>query len=292
MPESQERFATFDGLRLFERSWLPSGEVAAVLVVVHGFTEHSGRYASLAGELNRWGCAVYALDLRGHGQSEGPRVFVRSFDEYLADVELYLDRVRARQPDKPLFLFGFSMGGTIVARLAVLGRAEVRGLILCGPALAVGPRVFPLLRRLASLMSAIFPKLRLVRLGCAMISRDPRVVAEFRADPLVFHGRFPVRTGAELLWAMQQIQKEMQSVSLPFLILHGGGDVAADPQGSRELYARAASTDKTFELYDGLYHDLLHEPEQEQVRGRLIAWLRQRVQATTGADEPRFPAAS
>ncbi len=277
MPESQQRFTTFDGLRLFARCWLPPGEVSGVLVVVHGFTEHGGRYASLAEQLNRFGFAVYALDLRGHGQSDGPRVFVRSFDEYLADVELYLDRVRAQQPGKPLFLFGSSMGGTIAVWLAILGRAEVRGLVLCAPALAVGPRVFPWLRRLASFASAILPRLRLVRLGCAMISRDPQVVADFRNDPWVFHGRFPVRTGAELLRAMRQVQEKMENVSLPFLLLHGGGDVVADPQGSRDLVARAASADKTLKFYDGLYHDLLDEPEKEQVRGDLMAWLRERV---------------
>jgi len=277
MPESENRFAAFDGLELYQRCWLPPGEPSGVVVLVHGFTDHSGRYASIAGQLNRLGYAVYAMDLRGHGRSAGDRAFVRSFDEYLADVELYLDRVRAQQPGKPLFLFGYSMGGAIVALLAIFGRAEVGGLILCAPALAAGQQVFPWLRHLAPLCSLLFPRLRLVRLGTSVLSRDPQTVADFNKDPLVFHGRFPVRTGAEMLRAMEQIRREMEKVTLPLLILHGTGDAAADPQGSRDLHARAASTDKTLRLYDGLYHDLLNEPEKEQVRGDLFAWLRERT---------------
>jgi len=279
MAESHQCFTTFDGLRLFERRWLPANEALAALVVIHGFTEHGGRYAAVAEAWTRSGFAVYAPDLRGHGRSDGPRVFVRSFDEYLTDVELYLDRVRGEQPGKPLFLLGFSMGGTIVARLAALGRAQVRGVVLCAPALVVDSHIFPLLRRLAPLASAIIPRVRLVRLGSTMISRDPQVVADFRNDPLVFHGRFPTRTGAELLRVTAEMQGKMQCVCVPLLVLHGTADAVTDPQGSRDLVARAASADKTLKIYDGCYHDLLNEPEKERIRGDLLAWLQERARS-------------
>jgi len=273
MPHEEDRFETRDGLRLFENRWLPEGDPVGVVIVVHGIIEHGGRYADVAAELNRHGYAVYAMDLRGHGRSEGERVSIRSFDEHLADLEVFLDRVRAREPRRPLFLLGHSMGGAVVALLALTRRPAVRGLILSAPAIKVGRGVAPILRRVAAFVSLVFPGLRLVQMGFRMLSRDPEVVAQFKNDPLVFHGRFPVRTGAEILRAAGRIRDRMEAIDLPLLILHGTRDIVTDPEGSRELHARARSTDKTLKLYEGLYHDLLREPEKEQITADLIEWL-------------------
>ena len=136
MPHEEGRFSGYDGLTLCENRWLPEGDAAAVVVVVHGFLEHSGRHADVAAELNRHGYAVYAVDLRGHGKSEGDPVFVKSFLEHLRDVELFLAHVRAREPDRPVFLVGFSMGGTIAASLAARGLAS--GAVLLTPAAPAG----------------------------------------------------------------------------------------------------------------------------------------------------------
>jgi alpha-beta hydrolase superfamily lysophospholipase len=198
---------------------------------------------------------------------------VRAFDDYLDDVDVLLDRVIARQPGKPLFLLGHSMGGAIVALLGILRPPKVRGLILSAPAVQIGGGVFPVLRRLASFASKVWPSLRLVRMGCRFISRDPAIVQAFRNDPLVFHGRFPVRTGAEILRAAKRIQTDANRLTLPLLVLHGTGDFATDPQGSRLLVARAGSSDKTLRLYTGLYHEVFSEPEREQVVADLLAWL-------------------
>lgn len=273
MPYEEDRFETHDGLWLNENRWLPEGDPAAVVVVVHGFIEHSGRYAELAQRFNQEGYAVYAMDIRGHGKSEGERVFIRSFDDLLADLERFLDRVGAHEANKPMFLFGHSMGGTVVALLAAMRPPDVRGLVLSAPACRIGNRVFPLLRRLAGFFSRVLPKLRLVPMSVKSLSRDREVVDQFHRDPLVFHGRFPVRTGAEILHAADRVEGQMEAIRLPFLVLHGTGDAVADPEGSRLLYQRAGSTDKTLKLYDGLYHDLFHEPEKEQLTADVIEWL-------------------
>jgi len=273
MTHREERFDSADGLSLYQRIWLPRGDAVAVVVVLHGVIEHSGRYAALAEDLNRHGYAVYAMDLRGHGRSGGPPVLVRSFDQYLDDLQLLLGRVAAREPGKPLFVFGHSMGGLIATLLAATRTVEVNGLVLSAAALRVAPGVFPVLRHLAALVARVWPTLRLVRVDGARISRDPEVLEQFRGDPLVFHGRFPTCTGAEIFRAARQIQANMEAVRLPLLILHGTGDLITDPEGSRELYRRAASTDKTLRLYAGLYHDLVGEPEKDQVKADLFEWL-------------------
>jgi alpha-beta hydrolase superfamily lysophospholipase len=277
MPHEEDYFEARDGLRLHENRWLPGDDPVAVVAVVHGFIEHSGRYAEVAAELNGHGYAVYAMDLRGHGKSAGPGLFVRSFDDYLGDVELFLSRVREWEPDKPRFLFGHSMGGTIAALLAATRPLDVRGLLLSAPACQVGGGVFPLLRHLAGFVSRVWPGLRAVRFDFRRVSRDPEVVAGMRNDPLVFHGRFPARTGAEILQAASRLRSRMEAIELPFLLMHGTADLVTDVSGSRELHARARSTDKTLELYEGLYHDLLHEPEREQVTADLIEWLAARA---------------
>jgi alpha-beta hydrolase superfamily lysophospholipase len=273
MSHHEDRFTARDGLSLYEQSWLPAGEPVAAVVVVHGIHEHSGRYATLAGDLNRRGYAVYAMDLRGHGRSDGQRAMIRSFDACLDDLEVLLERVAARQPGRPLFLFGHSMGGAIVALLGIMRPPQVHGLILSAPAVQIAGSVFPVLRRLASFVSMVLPTLRLVRMGCRFISRDPAVVEAFRNDPLVFHGRFPVRTGAEILRAAKRIQTDARRLTLPLLVLHGTGDFVTDPKGSRLLVARAGSADKTLRLYTGLYHEVLSEPEREHVVADLVAWL-------------------
>jgi acylglycerol lipase len=273
MSHHEDRFTTRDGLSLYEQCWLPEREPVGVVVVVHGIHEHSGRYAKLAGDLNRHGYAVYAVDLRGHGRSDGDRALIRTFDDYLDDAEMLLARVAAAQPGKPLFLLGHSMGGSVAALLAILRPPNVRGMILSAPAVLVAGGIFPVLRRLASVVSVVWPTLRLVRLGCRFISRDPAVVEGFKNDPLVFHGRFPVRTGAEILRAAKRIQAGAKDLTLPLLILHGTGDFVTDPRGSRLLASRAGSADKTLRLYNGLYHEVFSEPERNQVVADLVAWL-------------------
>ncbi len=273
MSHHDDHFTTPTGLHLYEQWWLPEGEPRATVVIVHGLHEHSGRYQRLAADLNQHGYAVYTMDLRGHGRSAGDRALIHSFDDYLDDVELLLARVAKRQPDKPLFLFGHSMGGAIVAMLGVTRSPDVRGLILSAPSLMVAATVFPTLRRLASFVSFVWPNLRLVRLGCRFISRDPAVVEAFKNDPLVCHGRFPVRTGAEILRAADRLQTDAHRLTLPLLILHGTGDFVTDPKGSRTFIDRAGSTDKTLKLYAGLYHEIFSEPERELVLADLLAWL-------------------
>lgn len=262
-----------DGVRLWHRSWLPEGEPAARIVFLHGFTEHAGRYQHLAEALCRCDYAVDTIDLRGHGLSQGHRAWVRSFDLHLGDVERMLVEVRRRDPGRPTFLFGHSMGGTIITLLAIERRPAVDGLILSAPLLKMPNHLFRTLRYLAIFVSRLIPRLRVASLGSRYISRDPQVVAEFEADPLVFHGRFPVRTGAEILRGLGRVRRRMEDVDLPLLILHGTGDMVTDPEGSRQLHARARSQDKTLRLYEGLYHDLFHEPEKQKVLDDVLEWI-------------------
>ncbi len=266
----QGTFKGFNDLELYEQWWQPdSGEARAVLVIVHGLKDHSARYAEFADRLAQHGYAVHAFDLRGHGSSEGRRVFINSFDEYTADLDTEVKR--ARQEGKPLFVLGHSMGGAIATDWVLTRKPALAGLLLSGAALKVDISWFT--SGTTRFLGTVFPLLAIFSLDLDKFSRDPSVVAQCKVDPLVDPGNGPARTARELLGAISFIGDHMEEVEVPLLAMHGGADVITPPEGSRELVKRARSADKTLKIYDGLYHDLLHEPEKEQVMNDISGWL-------------------
>lgn len=272
-------FVTHDGLTLFTQWWTPEGEARAVVLLVHGYAEHSGRYDHVAEPFVDRGAAVYAYDQRGHGRSDGQRAYVDRFEQYLADLDQFRHRVEDRTPDVPVFLFGHSMGG-LVALLYVLNYdPDLRGLLLSAPAIEINPDLAPLLRPFAKLLGRLFPTLPTVRSPQDSISRDPAVVEDAQNDPLNYHGRTLARTGAELIRAGEEAQSRLEELTLPFLVIHGTADPLATPAWSERLYERAAADDKTLKLYDGLYHETFNEPEQDEVLRDLGTWLAERMPA-------------
>jgi len=273
---SESYFSGAGGVRLFEREWRPDGEARAGIVIVHGYAEHSGRYAHVAEALTARGYAVSALDLRGHGRSEGPRATVGSFGEYLADLRIFIDRVTAAAPGRPLFLLGHSMGGTIVALMCCVSPPPVDGVLLSGAGMvndAPG-----LLRRAIVALGRIAPGLPTVRLKAADVSRDPAVVRGYEEDPLVYRGRIRAGMAAAMFRALRRIESGMPDIALPLLIMHGTADALVSPDSSRALYERARSGDRTLRLYDGLYHEIMNEPERDEVLADIAAWLDARTE--------------
>jgi alpha-beta hydrolase superfamily lysophospholipase len=288
---TEGRFVATNGLSLFEQTWSPAGEPRAVLVLVHGLEDHSDRYAAFAEDAARAGIRVRAFDLRGHGDSEGDRVYVDSFEEYLADLGAFLQEVRPEAPDTPLFLFGHSMGGAIVALYTIRHHPPVRGVILSAPALERGEDVSSIEATFARMFGSITPTLALLSLDDQKFSRDPRVVSAMQQDPLVYHGAGPARTAAELLHAIDEIDEHMEQMTTPFLVMHGTADGLTNPAGSRALHARAAVADKTILLYPGAYHDLLHEPEHARVEADVLGWILARSSRAAAPPAPAPTAA-
>ena len=284
MRKSEGIFETTGGLRLFERSWLPDGEPKGVLCIVHGYAEHSGRYDYVGGWLAQRGYAVHALDLRGHGHSEGERVFVRSFNEYLDDVDAFLTLVRSRHAGAEPWLLGHSMGGAVVALSAVTRCPDVRGLLFSGAVIAAPEGTPRLATRILLLLGRFIPKLRLRKLAAATVSRDPEVVAWYDADPLNFRGKMPAGLIASMIRAGRVIEARMNTIDKPLLIMHGTEDVLVSPKGSEALYRRTASVDKTLKTYPGLFHEILNEPEKDQVLADIAGWLDARAMPSTSAE--------
>jgi acylglycerol lipase len=269
-------FAGAGDVQLFEQSWRPPGAPPrAVVVLVHGLLDHSSRYAAVATCLADHGFAVYAFDLRGHAHSAGPRVWVDRFDDYLADLDRFVERVRAREPGKPVFVFGHSMGGAIVTLWAVTRKPAVAGVTLSAAALQVGVSGLKVLG--TKVIAGLAPRAGVFSLDLRDFSRDPAVVKEALDDPWVYHHGAPARTARELLRAIRRIEAAEEDVTVPLLLMHGTADKVTPPAGSKALYERARTADKTLKLYDGLYHDLFHEPEKATVVRDWLDWLEKRA---------------
>ncbi len=262
---------------------MPSGRPRAAVLLIHGLIEHSGRHADTALELVRHGFSVHAMDLRGHGRSAGPRCDVRSFEQYLLDLDVFFARASPQVGDRPLFVLGNSMGGLLVTLWAILRGPPISGLVLSGPLLALADGLFPRLRHWVAVTAAVAPGLRVARIPFDWLVREPQAVDRLRSDPLMFHGCFTVRVAAEILRAMKKVSEQATALSVPLLILHGGQDRICSPAGSRALYANAGCTDRVFHLYEGFYHEVFDEPRRDRVLADLTAWLDRHVHSADTA---------
>lgn len=271
------------GLRIHHITWRPDSAVRGVVVLVHGLAEHSGRYAHVAAALLSQGVAVYALDLPGHGRSSGSRLAVRDFSAFTEAVSGLHQRARLEHPEAPLFLLGHSMGGLIVARYAIDQPQGIQGLIFSSPALQVSPHIAPWRVIMTRHLAKWAPGLGVSGLDLSAISRDAAVVQAYAHDPWVCHGKTSAGLAGCLLAALEGVAPDLSRLRLPFLVLQGSADRLVHSEGARMLMREASSRDKRLCWYEGLYHEVLNEPERAQVIGDVLDWLTPRLLAEQAA---------
>ncbi len=277
MRHEESSTTTPDGLTLYQQSWRGATTKAAV-VLVHGYAEHSGRYEHVAERFTRAGYAIHAVDLRGHGRSEGePRAYVRSIDEHTSDVERFVAAVRERETRLPLFLLGHSMGGAISARFLVDGERDLQGAILSAPAVRRAGILGRPVEALFLFIAGLVPRWHFPKLDNLKVSRDPETVRLYDADPLIYRGGMPLGTAATIVRSARYVDKNAGQIELPIFIGHGTDDALVNHLASERLHERVGSKDRTLKLYEGLYHEILNEPEREQVMQDMIDWLDERV---------------
>jgi alpha-beta hydrolase superfamily lysophospholipase len=266
-------FAGVRGLRIHHRSWLPSAPPRGIVVIAHGFAEHSGRYARVAERLVAEGVAVRAADHRGHGLSEGKRTSVVRFDDYVDDLTTVVTEARGEWPSLRLILLGHSMGGLIALRFAVCNDSLIDGLVVSAPAACPGD-VSRLKLAVGHALSRVAPNAAVLRLPLNKISRDPAVVDAYNSDPLVFRTPIRARLGAEMLATMDRVDAGLPAMRVPLLVMQGTSDGLVDPGCGPQVYRRAGSTDKTLKMYDGLWHEIFNEPERDHVLDDLATWVK------------------
>ena len=269
---TEGRLTGAGGLGLYWRAWLSDGDPKAVVAVSHGASEHLGRYAHVGERFAASAYAVYALDHRGHGRSEGRRAMIERADYVVEDLHRLIAMAAGRHPGLKLFLLGHSMGGAVALACAIRHQDELAGLILSSP-LASVEAASPATRALGKLLSVVAPGFGVYEVDSSAVSRDPEVVRDYDEDPLVHHGRLPARTVAEVTGMVGRFPEEVPALRLPLLVMHASEDGLTPVGGSRMVHERAASEDKTLAIEEGLYHEILNEPERERVMARMLEWL-------------------
>jgi alpha-beta hydrolase superfamily lysophospholipase len=268
------------GLQIYWQAWLPDGAMRALVVLAHGASEHSGRYAWTGEQLAARGYALYAIDHRGHGRSEGRRAVIDRMRNAVEDLHTLVERVSAAHPGLPVVLLGHSMGGAVALSYAAEHEAALDALVLSAP-LAALETASPVTRLAGRVLSVVAPNLGVFGIDSTAVSRDPEVVRNYDADPLNYHGKLPARTVSELANAIERFPDEVPGLELPILMMHGTADRLTPITGTEMVNERAGSRDLTFKRYPDLYHELLNEPERRQVLDDIADWL-----------DKRFPAAA
>jgi acylglycerol lipase len=272
---TEASFAGKDGLNIAYKAWASVGAARGVLVIVPGFNSHSGYYGWVASNLAAGGLAVYAVDLRGRGKSDGERFYVDSFGDYAADVGGLVSLAIADNPGLPVYLLGHSAGGVVACIYTLDHQAQLAGLICESFAYQVPAPDFAI----AALkgLSHLAPHAHVLKLANKDFSRDPAVVAAMDADPLIANETQPTKTVAEMARADDRLKQSFGQFTLPVMILHGTQDHATRPSGSQFFYDNAGSKDKTIQLYEGHFHDLLNDVGREQVLADITSWIDARL---------------
>lgn len=263
------------GLNIFFRSWHPTGKPRGVVAICHGVNSHSGYYLWAAEQLVASGLAVYALDLRGRGKSDGERFYLESINDYVSDVHSLVKLAKSRESGLPVFLLGHSAGGVVSCVYTLGHQAELAGLICESFAFQVAAPDFAL--AVVKGLSHIAPHAHVLHLKNEEFSRDSNVVRAMNDDPLIANETQPTKTVAELVRADERLKREFSLITLPVFILHGTADKVTRPGGSQLFYDTAGSSDKTLKLYEGHVHDLLNDFDKEVVMADIKRWIDARL---------------
>lgn len=272
MLQREGEFKGEHDVRIWYQAWAPQAP-KAILAMVHGLGEHSGRHGNLVDLLLPRGYVLYAHDQRGHGRSSGPQGHIDRFSDLTADVGRLLEQARIEHPDLPLFLFGHSLGGLIALRYALEHPRELDGVIASAPGLRRNFAVPWIKLFLGTVMSGVWPEFaQHSGLPAPLLSHDPQVAAAYLADPLV-HDWASARLFTEVTRAGRDTLADAPGLAMPCLIMQGSADGLVDPEATREFYERAGAADKTLHVYDGFYHESLNEVERARPLADLAAWL-------------------
>ncbi len=262
------------GVEIFFRKWICK-KPRAILVVIHGVGEHSGRYGNILDELKNKKISLYSFDLRGHGRSGGKKGHIDRFTDYTDDIGIFIKLVRGEQEKLPILMLGHSMGGLIALKYALDHQEDIKGLILSSPYLKTAMEVPGWKVFMGRLLSGIVPGLSMpTGLDPREISSDRETVDNYAEDPLV-HSLVSARWFTETTAAREECITRGSELKIPLLLFHGKEDGIVDYRGTEEFFKNCNPKNSTLRLFEGLRHETMNEvePERKKVLKMVSAWL-------------------
>ena len=276
MLHREDQFACTGDTQLVYQCWSPHETPQAALAIVHGFSDHSGRYMNIVNNLVPRGMALYSFDQRGHGRSPGLRGHIDTFSLFRDDLLTFTSLVTELEPGIPLFLMGHSMGGLIVLDFGLNHPQSVSGIIASAPHLS-DPPISPVIATVGRLCSRIWPTFSMdAGLDTSGLSRNPQTVQAYEDDPLV-HGQGSARLSTELSAMVAETNANADSFQPPLLIFHGTADQLTDPAASRRFYENVTSSNKRYIAYEGGYHEGHNDIHYERVVIDIAQWIEEQV---------------
>ena len=273
---SETQWVACDGTPMHAVRWQPDSEPKLVVCLIHGLGEHSGRYASMAEYYASHGIEVVSFDLRGHGKSEGQRGHSDDFSQMIKDIDRFLYQASKIDIDKPHFIYGHSLGGTLAIKYALSHPGEYKGVVLSAPMLkpAFAPPQWKV--RLGRCIQSIWPTLSLSNeVDVHTLSRDKLVIDNYKDDALT-HDRISAKFGTQLLEEGEKLLGEASLIDFPLLIMHGDADQLTCHKAST-LFSECAGSQCTLKIWEDFYHELHHEPGKEDIFNYCIDWMKQKL---------------
>ncbi len=279
MQQRDFSFKTQDGLVLRATEWKPESTPKAAILLVHGIGEHIGRYQYVAKFFTDANYALTGFDLRGHGKSEGIRGHAPSFDTLMGDITQAIAIVRKNFPGLPIFLYGHSLGGSLVIYYSITQDSHPAGVIVTSPALGVTVPIPPAKMMLGKLMYSLYPTFQMKNgLDPDDLSHDTSVGQRYLSDPLV-HPFTTARLGLDLLNSGAFSIEHAKEIHWPMLLMQGTCDKLVNPQLTRKFADQAPSSMITYKEWEGFNHELHNEVEKDKVLQTMVDWLDSRKAA-------------
>lgn len=275
MPGNEFSWKNSENFDIVAREWKPLAHTRAVIIIVHGLGEHSQRYDYTARHFNDHGFAVIAFDLQGHGKSGGMRGYA-SFQQSYIEIDRAIKEAKSRYPNTPVFLYGHSLGASLVLIYAAQRKPMINGLIASAPCIRTAKPITPIKIAVGRTSRYLVPTLALGNgLDRDGLSRDTSIVRAYNEDPLV-HDRVTAQLGTDLIDSGFFLLEHAHEFSTPCLLMQGSADRIVDPDSTYEFAKRAPST-TSFKKWEGLYHELHNEPEKNEVLQFVESWINKQV---------------
>lgn len=271
-------YASFDGMKLSGYIWEPKENPKAIINLVHGFGEYSGRYDEWAMRFTEKGFLVHAIDYRGHGKSDGRRGHVSKFDNFLNDIEVLVKESKKLYLELPQYIYGHSLGGNIVTNYILKREHDFRGAIISSPWYKLSFELSAFMLFIARIMNKIYPKFtQKSTLELNALSHDKNIVDLYITDALV-HEKISARMFFEIYKAGDWVLKSADKINLPLFIQHGNDDNVTSYKASKEFAEKAVGLNKdvTYKEWHGLYHELHNELEKDEVFEFVANWLEEK----------------